>query len=272
MSLRSLARLAETLLVAAGGGLLLDRLGLPAGFVSGSVLAVAVAALLGRPMAVPPNLTRIVLVVIGIALGSVVTPATLAALLAYPASIALLACGTLTMMAGTALYLKVVHGWSGLSALLGGSPGALSQVMALSAENDVNVPAITVVQTIRVTILAAGLPIGLSLLGLATQMPVPAGAPSATSLVDLALLVAVSTGLGFTLTLVRFPGAWVFGAMLGSAILHGGGWTTALLPAPVTTGAMIAIGAVTGSRSRARRRACSRPISPRRSAPSPSRS
>ena len=119
VSLRSLARLAETLLVAAGGGLLLDRLGLPAGFVSGSVLAVAVAALLGRPMAVPPNLTRIVLVVIGIALGSVVTPATLAALLAYPASIALLACGTLTMMAGTALYLKVVHGWSGLSALLG---------------------------------------------------------------------------------------------------------------------------------------------------------
>ena len=40
----------------------------------------------------------------------------------------------------------------------------------------------------------------------------------------------------------------MFGAMLGSAILHGGGWTTALLPAPVTTGAMIAIGAVTGSR------------------------
>ena len=248
MSFRRLLRIAETLLIALIGGVIMNALGLPAGFVSGSVLAVAAASLLGRPTAVPPNLVRVVLVVIGIALGSVVTPATLAALTAYPASIALVAVGTLAIMGGTALYLHLVHGWSRFAAVLGGSPGALSQVMALSADTDVNVAAITVVQTVRVTLLAAGLPIALSLLGLAAQVPVPSAAFNAAGLGDLAILVAVATAGGFLLTLLRFPGSWVFGAMMGSAIMHGGGFTTALLPAPVTAAAMMAIGAVTGSR------------------------
>ena len=45
---------------------------------SGSVLAVAVAALLGRPMRVPLPLARVCYVIVGILLGAVVTPETLA--------------------------------------------------------------------------------------------------------------------------------------------------------------------------------------------------
>ena len=49
---------AETLAVAAAGGLALGLLGMPAGFLSGSILAVAGAALAGRPMLIPTPLMR----------------------------------------------------------------------------------------------------------------------------------------------------------------------------------------------------------------------
>lgn len=248
MSARRLRWLAETLLIAACGGLLLEGAGLPAGLVSGSVLAVAAASFLGRPMTMPPPLVRAVLVIVGIALGSIITPETLSGIAAYPKSVALLGCATFAMMAGTAFYLRAVHGWTGLSALLGASPGALSQVMALSAEHDVNVPAITMVQTIRVTILAAGLPVGLALLGLTAPMEGLAAPQTGGPALHLVVLVAAAIAGGFALTLLRFPGGWLFGAMIGSAALHGTGWTTATLPWWITDAAMVALGATTGSR------------------------
>ncbi|HEY4736115.1 MAG TPA: hypothetical protein VIH63_01830 [Xanthobacteraceae bacterium] len=50
---RILFETAETLAIALAGGVTCVFLGLPAGLVSGSVMAVATAALLGRPMRVP---------------------------------------------------------------------------------------------------------------------------------------------------------------------------------------------------------------------------
>jgi uncharacterized protein len=50
---------AETLLIAAAGGIAFALSGFPAGLVSGSVLAVSAAALLGRPVKVPITVARI---------------------------------------------------------------------------------------------------------------------------------------------------------------------------------------------------------------------
>jgi len=49
----------ETLLIAAAGGIAFAKLGIPAGLVSGSVLAVAIAALAGRQMRVPTMVQRV---------------------------------------------------------------------------------------------------------------------------------------------------------------------------------------------------------------------
>ena len=74
--LRALLEPAETLLIALAGGVALTLLGFPAGLVSGSVLAVATAALFGRPVRVPIPLARACYVIVGILLGAVVTPQT----------------------------------------------------------------------------------------------------------------------------------------------------------------------------------------------------
>ncbi|MGD0026593.1 MAG: AbrB family transcriptional regulator, partial [Xanthobacteraceae bacterium] len=176
---RALIEVAETLAIALAGGLTFTFLGLPAGLVSGSVLAVATAALLGRPVKVPLELASVCYAIVGILLGAVVTPETLSGVTTWPASIALLMLASIGMMLATTSYLRVVHGWDPLSALMGASPGSMAQVIALSTELGGDLRAIAVVQTVRVLLLVIGLPNGLALCGLAVPaVPVVARGPA----------------------------------------------------------------------------------------------
>jgi membrane AbrB-like protein len=240
---------AETLLIAAAGGALFLLIGFPAGLVTGSMLAVAVAALMGRPMKVAFPVARVCFVVIGTLLGAVVTPATLAGIATWPLSIALLAVSTALMLIVTTLYLRFVHGWDLLSALLGASPGALAQAISLGADLGANVRGIAIVQTTRVLVVLLGLPGGLALFGLVASAlpPVPPNAMG-TSPVELALLVAVSTSLAILLLWIKVPGGLLFGALAGSAILHGGDIVHVTLPWWLGSPAVVVLGALVGSR------------------------
>jgi len=246
---RALIEVAETLAVALAGAATFAFLELPAGLVSGSVVAVAAAALLGRPMKVPLALARICYVVVGILLGTVVTPQTLAGVATWPASIALLMVASLAMMGGTSLYLRAVHRWDPLSALLGASPGSMAQVIALSTELGGDLRAIATVQTVRVLLLLIGLPNGLALFGLVVPAVAAARGPAGLSVAgEMAAMVAVASVLAAAFQWLRFPGGLLFGAMTGSAILHGSGYVHAALPWWAGASAVIVLGGVVGSR------------------------
>ena len=155
------------------------------------------------------------------------------------------------MIVGTSSYLRFVHGWDAQSALLGASPGALAQVMTLSAEYKADLRAIAIVQTMRVVALTLGIPAALSYFGLTASAGglmarfLAAGPPSP---IELAVLVISSTVSALVVFKLRLPGGLMFGAMMASAILHGGGYIHAVLPWWVAYAAVIGIGAVTGSR------------------------
>jgi membrane AbrB-like protein len=240
---------AETLAVAATGGITLGLIGVPAGWLSGSILAVAGASLAGRPMLIPTLLMRSIFVMIGISLGAVVTPETLHGMATYPLSIVVLIVAMACIGFAGALYLRVVHGWDKADAYLAAAPGGMSQVLSVAAEIGADMRAIAIVQTMRVVIVAVGLPAGLSLLGLVGQARGSVGGPFNPALFDeLAILVVASTIVAIIAHRVRFPGGLLFGAMLTSAMLHGSGLIHAVMPWWVANTAMIALGAVTGSR------------------------
>jgi hypothetical protein len=246
---RTLAQTAETLIIALAGGTAFTLLGFPAGLISGSVLAVAAAALLGRPVRVPLPLARIGYVLIGILLGAVVTPQTVKGFTAWPVSIALVMVAAVCMMLATATYLRMVHDWDRLSALLGASPGSMTQVIALSTELGADLPAIAIVQTMRVLLLTTGIPVGLALFGLvAPALPVMRGPPGGSSLAEIALLIAVSCVTAIVLWRLRFPAGLLFGAMVGSALLHGFGLVQAALPWWIGSASVLVLGALVGSR------------------------
>src|SRR5229473_6847293 len=174
----------ETLAIGTAGGALFLLLNLPGGLISGAMIAVGVAAIAGRPLAVPPILTQTVLVLLGISLGSLMSRQLLQHIGAYPLTIGLLALTTFCSTFGSSIYLQRVHGWDRTSALLAGSPGALSQITMLAIERGADVSAIAVVQTMRVIILTAALPMLLALTGIAPSSP-PAAAGAIASPLEL---------------------------------------------------------------------------------------
>lgn len=245
----TLARLAETLLIAMAGGAVFGLAGFPAGWLSGSIIVVALAALAGRPMTIANPLMRAIFVLIGISLGAVVTPETLQGMAAWPLSLAVLAVALVCMHAAAMAHLYFFHRWDTVSALLAAAPGALSQVMVLATETGADMRAVAIVQTMRVVIVSVGLPAGLVAFGLAAAPARTIGGPfSLESLPELAALVAVSTLAAVVLYRLRFPGGLLFGAMLCSAILHGSGFIHAVMPWWVANAAMVALGAIIGSR------------------------
>src|SRR6476660_2226291 len=237
----------ETLAIGTAGGVLFLWAGLPGGLISGAMIAVGIAAIAGRPLAVPPILTQTVLVLLGISLGSLVSSQLLQHMGAYPLTIGLLALATFCSTFGSSLYLQRIHGWDRTSAFLAGSPGALSQITILAVERGADLPGIAVVQTLRVIILTAALPMVLAFAGVA-----PSVAPSLTTTIasplELVELVAASLAAALLLRLIKFPASWMFGAMIASSVLHGAGWVEGGLPNWVRGVALIGIGSLIGCR------------------------
>jgi hypothetical protein len=200
-------------------------------------------------MLIPTLLMRAIFVLIGISLGAVVTPETLHGMATYPVSIAVLILAMALISVGGAGYLRLIHRWDNVDAYLAAAPGGMSQVLALGAELGGDLRAIAIVQSIRVVVIAVGLPAGLSMLGLVGQAPPRVtGGLSIGVLDELAILVAASTIVAIIAYRIRFPGGLLFGAMLTSAVLHGSGLIHAVMPWGAANTAMVAMGAITGSR------------------------
>lgn len=246
---RRLGGTAETLLIATLGALLFVWINFPAGLICGSMLAVAAAALAGRPMAVPARLAQVTFLVLGMSLGAVVTPQTLHGVVDWPLSMALISVSAICMTAGTMCYLRFVHGWDIRSALYGGSPGGMAQVISLALHSGADVRGVVIVQTVRVIFISFSIPLGLALFGLAAPATATLGAATFNaSWTELFILVAFSTATAFLLHRIRFPASIVFGAMLGSGILHGTGLLHAALPWWFVSGAVVVMGATVGQR------------------------
>lgn len=240
-------RVLETLVIGTAGGMLFQFAHLPGGLISGAMIAVGAAALGGRQLALPPIMTQTVLVLLGISLGALVSRQLIQHIGTYPLTIGLMALATFLSTFGSSLYLQRVHGWDSTSALLAGSPGALSQIVALGVEKGADVGGIAVVQTLRVIVLTAALPLVVAATGIASTSA-PAWPTDVASPLGLAALVAASLAVALLLRLANFPASWMFGAMLASSVLHGIGLVEGGLHPWIRNIALVCIGALIGSR------------------------
>ena len=245
----TLRRTIETLLIAGAGGFLFDLARFPAGWIAGAMIFSATASLAGRPLGLPHNLARAFYIVLGMSIGAVATPKTVAGMMIWPFSIVAVTVAMGVVTLGTVAYLKRVHGWDTLTATFGGMPGGLSQVMVLAAEQGLDLRAIAIVQTMRVIILAVCVPAGLGLFGLAGPVRLPAGSVAILDAPwELVLMVALSVTVALVALRAGFPGGLIFGPMVVSAILHGGDFIHITFPQWFTNIAMVGLGSVAGSR------------------------
>src|SRR5213079_3134155 len=76
----------------------------------------------------------------------------------------------------------------------------------------------------------------------------PAAAGAIASPLELTELIVASVAAALLLRLIKFPASWMFGAMIGSSVLHGTGLIEGGLPPWVRGVALVGIGALIGAR------------------------
>jgi membrane AbrB-like protein len=239
-----------TAVLAATGGTLFTVLGWPAGWLMGAMLAVALAALRGMPVGLPPGLREVAFLLLGISIGSAVTPEGMAAVRAWPGSIALLCVSVAATLMVAAAYLERIHGWDRTTARFAAMPGAFSSVVVIAATSSADLPRVILAQSLRVFTLVALMP---PILSLTNADPIGQSAlaeQGSNTLAEALAVFAVSSGLALAMNRLRIPAGTLLGAMIASAVLHATGLVHGRFPQPLVVIGFIATGAVIGARFR----------------------
>jgi membrane AbrB-like protein len=155
MTGRALRSLGLALVIALLGGAAFASFGLPAAWLSGSMVAVGFAALSGLRAEVPDRLRDIVFLILGLTMGAGVTPDLIDQLSSWPLSLAGLAITMVLVTGASYLYLRRVAGWDRASAYFGSVPGALTMTLAVAETSPADMRQVSLCQTIRLFMLVA---------------------------------------------------------------------------------------------------------------------
>jgi membrane AbrB-like protein len=218
---------------------------LPAPWLSGSVVAVGIAAIVGWRAYFPAPLRDPLFILLGLTLGAGVTPEIVARIPNWPVTIVLMLVATFCVAVAGRAYLQRVAGWDSATATYAAIPGALSLVLILAATNRANVPRVIVAQGVRLFFLIAALP---SILVALEPAPVKAVSRAGGGPIELIGLLAACYFGAWLLERLRFPAAAIAGALLVSATLHGSGLTAAVFPPWVVALVFVVLGTMIGFR------------------------
>ncbi|MEM1284498.1 MAG: AbrB family transcriptional regulator [Pseudomonadota bacterium] len=228
----------------AGGGAL-TLAGLPGGWVAGSMLAVAVAALSGVKVPLAAPIRNVGFLVVGIAMGSGVTPETIARLPSWPITLAMVVVSLPVIVGVVYTYLNRMVGWNRATAFLSSLPGALSFLVALAPSTDADVPRVAIVQSFRVAMLVALLPIVALFVGEPVTTPL---ASNSLGLADAVMLYGGGIGGAILAHLLGVPGGLLVGGLFVSALLHGSGAVVGVPPDWLSVAGFVILGTLVGSR------------------------
>ncbi|WP_093191739.1 AbrB family transcriptional regulator [Pseudovibrio sp. Tun.PSC04-5.I4] len=242
----NLRNIAVTLVIAGSGAGLFTLLGFPAAPLTGSALAVSMGGLLGAPVVVPLWLRTICFVVLGVSIGSGVTPAVIDAAVAWPASFIALGISLIVSMLISRFLLIRFFGFDAYNASLASSPGHLSYILSMAADSNADVARIGLAQSTRVLFLTICVPLFVTLFFEETGATyLPADDVSALSALYLLLAAAI---VGVLFLRMKLPAAYLLGGMLVSSLGHLTELTPGKMPDWATIGSFLIMGALIGTR------------------------
>jgi len=216
LSAKQFGQAGLTLGAGAAGALFFHALHLPAPWLSGSMLAVAVTALARAPLFLPESVRQLVWVMLGISIGSGFTPDIFDGMMKWPLSLVGLGITILLVIAGSAAFLVVLGKWNRTTAFFASIPGALSYVIALSLRSKADTRLVVMAQMLRLVAILAVLPTLVTLSMPPPKLPPPAISPMLGFLVELLL----GGALGALLEGRKFPAGMLFGGMIAAGVLH----------------------------------------------------
>ncbi|MBN2760290.1 MAG: AbrB family transcriptional regulator [Rhodobacteraceae bacterium] len=237
-----------TLAAGCAGAALFWAIGFPAYVLTGPAAAVSIVTLLGLPTHIPNLLRDAVFILIGLSIGSTVSPEVLTTALTWPISLLILTATLVAIVIAARAVLAKAFGYSRTTATLAAMPGHLSFVLALSTDLKADVPRVALVQTVRVLLLTLLVPVLIVLWGVEGTSRLADAGHIAPTLLLVLFPLAIALGLGFKH--LQVPAPLLIGAMVVSAIGHGSDLTPGIMPPFLTVIAFICMGSLIGTRFR----------------------
>lgn len=235
------------LVIGALGALAAIFVGLPAPYLTGPAICVSVAGLLGVKCEIPNLLRDAIFLIIGLALGSSVTPEILEAAKAWPLSLVGMCISiTAVMLFGGWMFQHLFH-MDRPTAFLSSSPGHLSYVLGFSTDIGANTAVISIIQSIRVLILTLLVPFAVAMF---TDADMGMRAPVGHVLTPLHLIILAVLGaaLGALFIRLNLPAALLLGGMIVSTFGHATSLLPGIVPPAFTTAAFVIMGTLIGTR------------------------
>ena len=221
-------------------------LGFPAPALTGPALLVSILSVAGLKTFVPDLLRNACFVIIGLSMGTGVTPEVYETARQWPVSFLFLGISIIVIFMLCRATLR--HFWKQDrdTAVLSSLPGHLSYVLGLSSDTKGDFATISVVQSTRVLSLTLLVPFAVSMMGFDTSVMGPPGVKM--GLLALVVSVALALVLGLGLARLRVPAALLIAGMGLSTISHLSGLVVGHVPLWASVPAFILMGSLIGSR------------------------
>ena len=242
----ALRRTLVTLLISAAGGGIAALLHMPAAWLAGGALAVAIASLSGVKVHMPNWLRDLTFVLTGLSMGASVARDSLALMVQWPVTLAALTIELILIITCTGYLLRKLFGLDRGTAYLSSFPGHLSFTMSIAAAGVGDARQIVIIQVLRILLLTICVPIGALFLPVGTYAGGAAQPPMA--LETLAVIAVACAIVGFIFTRLRVPAGFALGAMATSITAKFAGWFEGSAPPLFLIAIFILVGALIGSR------------------------
>ncbi|WP_158807058.1 AbrB family transcriptional regulator [Beijerinckia sp. L45] len=248
-ALRGLAWPALTLGVGLVGGALFNALGIPLGWLLGSMILTAALCCNRSQARIPQPWRYAGQMAIGLSAGLAFTPDLIAHVLSFAPYILAAVLVSLAMGIGLSGLLVRLAGIDRTTAYFASMPGGVAEMSNLAERNGGDVASVAIAQTLRIFLAVLTVPLLARSIGHAEQVaPAAQGTPLAWF--ALAVLACAALLASWVLTRRRVPNAWLLGGMaigVGTALAVG---ARLQVPGPILSVAQILIGASLGARLR----------------------
>ena len=241
------SELIMSILLGSLGALLAWYLNLPAPFLLGPTIVCSIGAILGLKFSIPIFLRNLGFTIIGITIGTNITPNSLAQISTWPISLFMMVCTIVLITLFGMLFLSH-YKLDKKTSLLASSPGHLSFVLSISNDIKTDTPKIAVIQSIRVLSLTLLTPI-LVIITSDTEISNNFQINEKTiSLAQLILVIIFSLLIGLAIMNTKVPAPFLIGGMICTSVSHGSGITEGLMIPIFSIFAFIILGIVIGAR------------------------
>lgn len=245
--------LALSLALGTVGGYAAFRLHVPLAFMIGALVANSAAAIAGLPVSVPKPLRTLMVVVLGVMLGSSFKPELLDRLGEWTVSLAGLVVYIIAAAAAGLWYLRRVARFDGVTAYFTAMPGGFNEMVLMGGAMGGDDRMIALGHSLRIMLVVMTVPVAFQLLpgyeAAARDWTLRGLGPDLGELPLRDWLLLASCALAAPVaTRLRIPAGHLVGPMLVSAAIHLTGLTAGKPPGLLVATAQVVVGSAIGAR------------------------